>query len=224
MGLLVALDDNKQAAGELFWDDGDSRGVLPKIVHVLFIWLIYICPFRLLNFIVFFVSRTETVETGKHIHYLFSVSSVCFLFLPHKFIFTIQFSPYPVWNCICWLGSLGGWVWLMEQGCAGVMNLRKSATIFIGPAENWGDPCRLQGPKQPDVSEYNHPWGLAPPQLLCSLFDQRRRKSYHLPATHQAVRCWEKGTKTSKNTHPDRTNLSVQDNLKWQKIQELKKL
>ncbi|XP_056906491.1 sucrase-isomaltase, intestinal isoform X3 [Takifugu flavidus] len=42
MGLLVALDDNKQAAGELFWDDGDSR---------------------------------ETVETGKHIHYLFSVSS-----------------------------------------------------------------------------------------------------------------------------------------------------
>lgn len=29
MGLIVALDDNKQAAGELFWDDGDSRGVLP---------------------------------------------------------------------------------------------------------------------------------------------------------------------------------------------------
>ncbi|XP_061575113.1 sucrase-isomaltase, intestinal isoform X2 [Cololabis saira] len=25
MGLIVALDDNKQAAGELFWDDGDSR-------------------------------------------------------------------------------------------------------------------------------------------------------------------------------------------------------
>ncbi|XP_037531236.1 maltase-glucoamylase, intestinal [Nematolebias whitei] len=25
MGLLVALDDNNQAAGELFWDDGDSR-------------------------------------------------------------------------------------------------------------------------------------------------------------------------------------------------------
>lgn len=102
MGLLVALDDNKQAAGELFWDDGDSRGVLPEIVHVLFIWLIYICPFRLLNCIIFFVSHTDTVETGKHIHYLFSVSSVCFLFLPHKFIFTIQFSPYPVWNWICW--------------------------------------------------------------------------------------------------------------------------
>lgn len=26
MGLIVALDDNNQAAGELFWDDGDSRG------------------------------------------------------------------------------------------------------------------------------------------------------------------------------------------------------
>ncbi|MED6290880.1 hypothetical protein CHARACLAT_017914 [Characodon lateralis] len=25
MGLIVALDDNNQAAGELFWDDGDSR-------------------------------------------------------------------------------------------------------------------------------------------------------------------------------------------------------
>lgn len=80
MGLLVALDDNKQAEGELFWDDGDSRGVPPEIIHVLFMWLIYICPFRLLNCIIFFVSRTETVEKGKHIHYLFSVSSVCFLF------------------------------------------------------------------------------------------------------------------------------------------------
>lgn len=27
MGLIVALDDNMQASGELFWDDGDSRGV-----------------------------------------------------------------------------------------------------------------------------------------------------------------------------------------------------
>uniref|UniRef100_A0A7N6ALI3 alpha-glucosidase n=1 Tax=Anabas testudineus TaxID=64144 RepID=A0A7N6ALI3_ANATE len=26
MGLIVALDENSQAAGELFWDDGDSRG------------------------------------------------------------------------------------------------------------------------------------------------------------------------------------------------------
>ncbi|XP_071390650.1 sucrase-isomaltase, intestinal [Centroberyx affinis] len=40
MGLIVALDDNQQAAGELFWDDGDSR---------------------------------ETVETGTHMHYNFSV-------------------------------------------------------------------------------------------------------------------------------------------------------
>uniref|UniRef100_A0A8C6LVZ5 alpha-glucosidase n=1 Tax=Nothobranchius furzeri TaxID=105023 RepID=A0A8C6LVZ5_NOTFU len=27
MGLVIALDDNNQAAGELFWDDGDSRGI-----------------------------------------------------------------------------------------------------------------------------------------------------------------------------------------------------
>ncbi|KAM8769539.1 sucrase-isomaltase, intestinal isoform 2-T2 [Acanthopagrus schlegelii] len=40
MGLIIALDDNGQAAGELFWDDGDTRA---------------------------------TVETGKHIHYAFSV-------------------------------------------------------------------------------------------------------------------------------------------------------
>lgn len=30
MGLIVALDDNSQAAGELFWDDGDSRGIVCK--------------------------------------------------------------------------------------------------------------------------------------------------------------------------------------------------
>ncbi|KAG8002119.1 Sucrase-isomaltase [Nibea albiflora] len=40
MGLIIALDDNDQAAGELFWDDGDSR---------------------------------DTVKTGNHIHYKFSV-------------------------------------------------------------------------------------------------------------------------------------------------------
>ncbi|KAJ0063496.1 hypothetical protein NL108_002787, partial [Boleophthalmus pectinirostris] len=40
MGLIVALDDNSQATGELFWDDGDTRA---------------------------------TVETGKYIHYQFSV-------------------------------------------------------------------------------------------------------------------------------------------------------
>lgn len=26
MGLIVALDDNNEAAGELFWDDGESTG------------------------------------------------------------------------------------------------------------------------------------------------------------------------------------------------------
>ncbi|KAK5868335.1 hypothetical protein PBY51_009361 [Eleginops maclovinus] len=42
MGLIVALDDNNQAAGELFWDDGDTR---------------------------------DTVKTGNHIHYDFSVTA-----------------------------------------------------------------------------------------------------------------------------------------------------
>ncbi len=32
MGLIVALDDNKAASGELFWDDGDSRGILEGLV------------------------------------------------------------------------------------------------------------------------------------------------------------------------------------------------
>uniref|UniRef100_A0A8C2ZM25 alpha-glucosidase n=1 Tax=Cyclopterus lumpus TaxID=8103 RepID=A0A8C2ZM25_CYCLU len=32
MGLIVALDDQNQAAGELFWDDGDSRGIVCKCV------------------------------------------------------------------------------------------------------------------------------------------------------------------------------------------------
>lgn len=26
MGLIIALDDNGKASGELFWDDGESRG------------------------------------------------------------------------------------------------------------------------------------------------------------------------------------------------------
>ncbi|KAK2912661.1 sucrase-isomaltase, intestinal-like [Channa argus] len=38
MGLIVALDDNNQAAGELFWDDGDSRETVEngKYIHYTF--------------------------------------------------------------------------------------------------------------------------------------------------------------------------------------------
>lgn len=32
MGLIVALDDNNEAAGELFWDDGDSRGIAAFLI------------------------------------------------------------------------------------------------------------------------------------------------------------------------------------------------
>ncbi|XP_033970453.1 maltase-glucoamylase, intestinal [Trematomus bernacchii] len=34
MGLIVALDDNNQAAGELFWDDGDSRDTVKTGNHL----------------------------------------------------------------------------------------------------------------------------------------------------------------------------------------------
>lgn len=36
MGLIVALDDNNKAAGELFWDDGDSRGIVAFLNLCLF--------------------------------------------------------------------------------------------------------------------------------------------------------------------------------------------
>ncbi|XP_031669044.1 maltase-glucoamylase, intestinal [Oncorhynchus kisutch] len=39
MGLIVTLDDNNRAAGELFWDDGDSRGILTKSDGV----SVYVC-------------------------------------------------------------------------------------------------------------------------------------------------------------------------------------
>uniref|UniRef100_A0A674BN20 Maltase n=1 Tax=Salmo trutta TaxID=8032 RepID=A0A674BN20_SALTR len=41
MGLIVALDDNNRAAGELFWDDGDSRGILTKSDGV----SVYVCVY-----------------------------------------------------------------------------------------------------------------------------------------------------------------------------------
>uniref|UniRef100_A0A671YCP6 alpha-glucosidase n=1 Tax=Sparus aurata TaxID=8175 RepID=A0A671YCP6_SPAAU len=34
MGLIIALDDNGQAAGELFWDDGDTRGIRKLTMQV----------------------------------------------------------------------------------------------------------------------------------------------------------------------------------------------
>ncbi|XP_052008312.1 sucrase-isomaltase, intestinal-like [Xyrauchen texanus] len=36
MGLIVALDDNKKASGELFWDDGDSRDTVKSGNHILY--------------------------------------------------------------------------------------------------------------------------------------------------------------------------------------------
>ncbi|XP_067246031.1 sucrase-isomaltase, intestinal [Chanodichthys erythropterus] len=34
MGLIIALDDNKAASGELFWDDGDSRDTVSSRSHI----------------------------------------------------------------------------------------------------------------------------------------------------------------------------------------------
>ncbi|XP_063061397.1 sucrase-isomaltase, intestinal [Engraulis encrasicolus] len=34
MGLIIALDENKKASGELFWDDGDSRDTVPSGAYV----------------------------------------------------------------------------------------------------------------------------------------------------------------------------------------------
>lgn len=39
MGLIIALDDHDSAAGELFWDDGDSRGI------VSFFFFFFFCLF-----------------------------------------------------------------------------------------------------------------------------------------------------------------------------------
>lgn len=51
MALIVALDENDQAAGELFWDDGDSRGTV-----------VFLC-FSFMN----------------HLHYVFTASTVMIL-------------------------------------------------------------------------------------------------------------------------------------------------
>ncbi|CAG07202.1 unnamed protein product, partial [Tetraodon nigroviridis] len=90
MGLIVALDDNKQAAGELFWDDGDSRA---------------------------------TVDTGKYIHYEFSVISVrCFSLL---YVLHSHLPPG--------LGSRTSmWSLAKRAGSAGVQNLSKSAIFSQG--------------------------------------------------------------------------------------------
>lgn len=41
MGLIIALDDNNQASGELFWDDGDSRGTNYKNVLIFLLSLLF---------------------------------------------------------------------------------------------------------------------------------------------------------------------------------------
>ncbi|KAG7226089.1 hypothetical protein INR49_018700 [Caranx melampygus] len=94
MGLIVALDDNKQAAGELFWDDGDSRGIVAFLNLCLFVCAFFyelqteaLILSNTKNHIVIVIVQTasvnshsstcdcvsETVKTGNYIHYTFSV-------------------------------------------------------------------------------------------------------------------------------------------------------
>uniref|UniRef100_A0A8C1GYL9 alpha-glucosidase n=1 Tax=Cyprinus carpio TaxID=7962 RepID=A0A8C1GYL9_CYPCA len=42
MGLIVALNDNKAASGELFWDDGDSRGISEGLANNSKLFFFYI--------------------------------------------------------------------------------------------------------------------------------------------------------------------------------------
>lgn len=69
LGLLITLDDNNQAAGELFWDDGDSRGIasplsLKKIMFSLITVVFLILQLKIIEkiidcFVVVFFNRNS---------------------------------------------------------------------------------------------------------------------------------------------------------------------
>lgn len=48
MGLIIALDDHDSAAGELFWDDGDSRGIVSFFLFFFFFVCLLVCCVLLL--------------------------------------------------------------------------------------------------------------------------------------------------------------------------------
>lgn len=131
MGLIVALDDDQRAAGELFWDDGDSRGGRPpsassspdrthlrRVGHL-------ICPVL--------SCLTDTVERGAYLHYQFSASSVrsssVLIHLHHL----LRSGPEPA----CRVS--------LDPESQPLCNL------FTGESANAGDQRRLQGPKQAEV-------------------------------------------------------------------------
>lgn len=80
MGLIIALDDNGRASGELFWDDGESRGTL-CIVHVcVHVYRIECTQVNseCCDLTFFFSYFPETVENDKYVHYNFIVENVSF--------------------------------------------------------------------------------------------------------------------------------------------------
>lgn len=64
MGLIIALDDKNQAAGELFWDDGDSRcmAAFLKLSKCVYIFLYSTVLFSLITLFYFFWSCNESTN------------------------------------------------------------------------------------------------------------------------------------------------------------------
>lgn len=62
MGLIIALDDHDSAAGELFWDDGDSRGIVSFFFSFFFVCLPVCCALLLplTGFWIIFFSSNES--------------------------------------------------------------------------------------------------------------------------------------------------------------------
>uniref|UniRef100_A0A669BLK2 alpha-glucosidase n=1 Tax=Oreochromis niloticus TaxID=8128 RepID=A0A669BLK2_ORENI len=70
MGLLIAPDDNGNADGELFWDDGDSRGIISFLIFCLFVCKcvlsggLQVCLTAIIK-PTFYLEEAELTSTGK---------------------------------------------------------------------------------------------------------------------------------------------------------------
>ncbi len=95
MGLIVALDDNKAASGELFWDDGDSRGILEGLVinSKLFYSPTFHCQkqkLTLYSITLMFFSKSPVdsevqISTYKSYVFPFYIFILCLYFIKSKF-------------------------------------------------------------------------------------------------------------------------------------------
>uniref|UniRef100_A0AAX7UXJ2 alpha-glucosidase n=1 Tax=Astatotilapia calliptera TaxID=8154 RepID=A0AAX7UXJ2_ASTCA len=62
MGLIIALDDHDSAAGELFWDDGDSRGIVSFFLFFFFFVCLLVCCVLTLQNLDLILGETYVVE------------------------------------------------------------------------------------------------------------------------------------------------------------------